>query len=209
MPHRMIVREIKAMASAFRWLRDHTGRACFYIVFAMVLLSPFEYWAVLSIPDSTDYFLQEVSSAKEGPDGRDYIYVGDDLQIKAYNWRHKTKAMFGGTCWIWVDRVRENVGGKHDKQRTVIQGLAQQFSGDGIIRRTTWPVEPARITITPEWFDDPEVDEQEMDIFTTGYFICNPLDRIRYRLGIERMHHNAQGEPERERTRVVLRRKPT
>jgi hypothetical protein len=163
---------------------------------------PFEYWAIVSIPDSTDYFLQKITSAVTGSDGRRYIYVGDDLHITAYNWRH----ILNGTCWIWVDRNRENVGGKFAGKRTVIQGLAQQFVGDGIIRQTSWPIEPVHIPITSDWFDDPNVDEQEMDIFTTGYYNCNPLDQIRIALGIPRVHHNAKGLPERVRSRVVLRR---
>ena len=147
-------------------------------------------------------FCKGVDSSVVGPDGRHYIYVGDDLHVSAYNWRH----IKNGTCLIWVERNRENVGGRFAGKRTIIQELQQQFVGDGIIRRTSWPVAPARIPITEHWFDDTAVDEQEMDIFTSGYFECNPLDEIRLAFGFPRMHHNAKGLPERERTRVVLRR---
>jgi hypothetical protein len=177
---------------------------CTWIVCLMVLFSPFIYWAIVSWPDSTDYFLQEVDSAKAGPDGRDYIYVGDQLHVTAYNWRHK----INGTCLINVDRVRENVGGKYNGKRHLLQRLEQYPTGDGIIRRTSWPLDPVKIMVTEDWFDDPEATEQEMDIFTTGDFNCNPLDRIRIALGIPRLHHDGQGHPWREKTRVVLKRKP-
>lgn len=189
------------MVQVFR--RERVSRISFYIVLAAVLLSPFEYWAVISIPDSTDYFLQTVDSASKGGDGRGYIYVGDSLHVSAYNWRHK----LNGSCTIRVYRNRENVGGKFDGQRTVMQDLYQQFVGDGVIRRTSWPLAPEKISITEDWFDDPEATEQEMDIFTTGWYQCNPLDQIRLWAGVPRVHHNANGDPERERTRVVLRRK--
>lgn len=173
----------------------------FYIFAAQIVLLPFLYWYIISIPDSTDYFLQRVDSAKS-VDGKNVVYVGDDLHIVAYNWRH----IVNGTCWIWVERNRENVGGKFAGRRHVMEALPQQFIGDGIIRQTSWPIAPKRILITEDWFDDNSVDEQDMDVFTTGYFDCNPLDRIRIALGIPRLHHNAKGQPERERTRITLRR---
>ena len=179
-----------------------TCHFCFWFVILLVLMSPIIYWAIISIPDSTDYFLQEVSSAKPGPNGDMYIFVGDDLRVRAYNYRH----LVNGTCLIHVERVRENVGGKYAGRATVMQEVDQQFVGDGIVRRTTWPLAPERIHIDASWFDDPNVNEQAMDIYTRGTFECNPLDRLRMWLGFPRVHHDGEGHPYRERTRVVLRR---
>jgi hypothetical protein len=167
-----------------------------------LLFSPLVYLVALSWPDSTDYFLQEVDSAKVGPDGRKYIYVGDNLHVSAYNYRH----LVNGTCVIDVWRGRENVGGKFDGLRTAFQFVQQAFVGDGVIRRTSWPIAPNVIPVTEEWFDDPTVDEQEMDIFTWGTYNCNALDSIRVALGFPRVHHDGQGNPQREKTRVVLKR---
>lgn len=203
MPMRWIRREWKAFKCLFIRFRNSTERSAFWVLFFMALLAPLEYMAIISIPDSTDYFLQEVDSATKLDDGRNAIYVGDNLHVVAYNWRHK----LNGTCTIRVNRVRENVGGKYDKKRTAFQTLDQQFVGDGIIRRTSWPLAPATIPITEAWFDDPSATEQEMDIFTTGWYKCNWLDVLRVWAGVPRLHHNANGDPERERTRVVLRRK--
>lgn len=207
---RFIRNEWAALARTCKAVKKRGQSPAFYILLTMVVLSPFEYWAIVSIPDSTDYFLQAVDSAKRGDDGRDYIYVGDNLHVVAYNWRHK----LNGSCDIWVDRVRENFGGKFHRKRTVMQHVDQSFQGDGIIRRTSWPLAshnpplPSEvIPITESWFDDPEAQEQEIDIFTTGWFDCNPLDSFRVWAGFPRMHRNAALEPERERTRVVLRRK--
>ena len=188
--------------TAFRVFRRSVAPACFWILLALILLSPVEYWAIVSWPDSTDYFLQEVDSAKIGPDGRHYIFVGDDLHVRAFNWRH----LINGTCLLSVDRWRENVGGKYDGKRSLMQHVDQQFVGDGIYRRTSWPLAPQRIQITSDWFDDPAATEQVIDIFTTGTYDCNPLDHLRLALGIPRVHHDGQGRPEREHTRVVLRR---
>lgn len=182
--------------------RQRADPICFWVVVIVAALSPLEYWAILSIPDSTDYFLQQVVSSKSD-DGRDYIYVGDNLHVTAYNWRHR----INGNCLIHVDRNRETVGGKFHGKRTTFQSLDQKFIGDGFIRRTSWPILPAVVKITEDWFDDPEAQEQEIDIFTTGTFNCNALDSLRLWLGIPRVHHNAAGAPERERTRVVLKRK--
>jgi hypothetical protein len=184
-------------------IRHHILMTCMWIVIAMILLSPFEYWAIVSWPDSSDYFLQEVDSATKGADGRDYIYVGDDLHVSAYNWRHK----LNGNCDISVDRVRQNVGGRFDGKRHIMQHVDQQLNGDGFIRSTSWPLAPVRIPVTADWFDDENADEQEMDIFTSGFYKnCNLLDVIRTHLGFPRVHHDGQWNPEREHTRVVLRR---
>ncbi len=183
----------------FKWLKWLGLVACAAAVIFLVWII---YLAIIDIPDSTDYFLQEVDSSERGVDDRDYIYVGDNLHIRAYNWRHKRN----GTCLIGVDRMRENVGGKFDGKRHLIQHVDQYFAMDGIIRQTSWPIGDVTIPITKDWFDDEEAEEQEMDIFTTGYFDCDFLDQIRLKLGVPRVHHNGEGLPERERTRVVLRR---
>ena len=177
-------------------------KVCFWIVVLQIIFSPLIYYAILNVHDSTDYFLQEVSTAKKGPDGRDYIYVGDPILIKAYNWRH----LVNGTCFLEVSRVRQNVGGKFDGKKTEFQFVGQAFVGDGIIRRTSWPIPPVEIKITEDWFDDPEAEEQEMDIWTEGPYECNILDTIRKKLGIPRMMSDGRGNPFREKTRVVLKR---
>jgi hypothetical protein len=46
-----------------------------------------------------------------------------------------------------------------------------------------------------------------MDIFTAGPYECNVLDKIRKKLGVPRMMHDAKLNPWREKTRVVLVRK--
>lgn len=181
------------------------SRVCVWIVVLLIVCSPLIYYAILSWPDSTDYFLQEVASAKRGPDGRDYIYVGDPILIKAYNWRHK----INGTCFLDVSRVRENVGGKFDGKKTTFQFVNQYFVGDGLIRQTSWPIPPVVIKVDDSWFDDPDAEEQEMDIWTEGPYNCNPLDAIRKKLGIPRMMSDGQGHPWREKTRVVLKRHKT
>ena len=188
--------------TAFRNFRIAVSPFCFWIVLVLILMAPFEYWAIVSWPDSTDYFLQEVDSAVVGPDGRRYIFVGDNLHVRAYNWRH----LINGTCLLSVDRIRENVNGPFAGKRTLMQHVDQQFVGDGIIRRTSWPISPQQIRITSDWFDDHQATEQELDIYTTGTYDCNLLDRIRLALGIPRIHHDGEGHPWRERTRVVLRR---
>lgn len=185
-----------------RRFRKYADPFCFWLVVAMIVLSPIEYLAIVSWPDSTDYFLQEVVSAVHGPDDRKYIYVGDDLLVKAFNYRH----LINGTCLLSVDRFRENVGGKFDKKRTLIQQVDQYFVGDGKIRQTSWPIRPEVITVTEAWFDDPEAEEQEMDIYTTGVYDCNFLDFIRKALGFPRIMHDGVGNDFREKTRVVLRR---
>jgi len=145
-------------------------KICFWIVLLQIILSPFIYWAILNVHDSTDYFLQEVASAKKGADGRDYIYVGDPILIKAYNWRH----LVNGTCFLEVSRVRQNVGGKYDGKKTTFQFVGQAFVGDGKIRQTSWPIPPVVIKVDESWFDDPDAEEQEMDIWTEGPYECNP-----------------------------------
>ncbi len=186
------------------FLRKHIYPVCFWVVVAMIVLSPLEYDAIVSWPDSTDYFLQTVDSAVHGPDGRNYIYVGDNLHVKAYNFRHHVN----GTCLLHVNRIRQNVGGKYDGKMHRFQQVDQYFVGDGIIRQTSWPIFPSVISITEDWFDEPSADEQEMDIYTAGTYDCNVLDRIRQWLGIPRVMHDGEGNPWREKTRVVLRRKP-
>ena len=174
----------------------------FWVFCVLLICLPITYWASLNgFGDSTDYFLQEVSSSVKGPDGRHYIYVGDDLRVTAYNYRHEVN----GSCFIEVDRLRQNVGGKFAGRRHLMQRVEQRFVGDGKIRRTSWPIAPERITITEDWFDDPEAEEQEMDIFTTGTFYCNPLDWFWLKIGRPRVHHDQDENPEREHTRVVLR----
>lgn len=175
-------------------------RVCFWIVLAQIVLSPLIYYAIISWPDSTDYFLQEVSSSVKGQDGRDYIVVGDPILIKAYNYRH----LINGTCLLEVDRIRKNVGGKYDGKETVFQHVQQYFVGDGIIRRTSWPIPPVVVKVTDDWFDDPDATEQPMDIFTAGPYECNFLDKIRKWVGYPRMMHDAKLNPWREKTRVVL-----
>lgn len=182
-------------------------RVCFWIVVAAIVLFPLEYLFVMSIPDSTDYFLQEVDSAVKGEDGRDYIYVGDPIHIKAFNFRRLAPSLFNdGKCFLDVDRIRKNVGGNYDGKETVFQFVRQQFVGDGIIRQTSWPIPPTVIKITDDWFDDPDSDEQEMDIYTAGPYDCNILDHIRMKLGFPRMMHDGKWNPWREKTRVVLKR---
>ena len=175
-------------------------------VTASVVLAPLvylTYLAIISWPDSTDYFLQRIDSAMPGPDGKSYIYVGDTLHASAYNFRHR----INGTCLIHVDRIRENVGGTHDGETTIFQHVEQFFVGDGIIRQTSWPIAPVTIPITKDWFDDESSDEQDMDIYTAGTYECNQLDLIRIKLGIPRLLHDGEGHPYREKTRVTLKRR--
>jgi hypothetical protein len=176
---------------------------CAWVVTLGLLLTPVGYLAVISWPDSTDYFMQEVASAKKGPDGRNYIYVGDELHVTAYNYRH----LINGTCVIDVWRGRQNVGGKYDGKRTAFQFVQQAFVGDGKVRKTAWPIVPETIMITEDWFDDPTATEQEMDIFTWGTYNCNILDNVRMQLGFPRVLHDGERNPWREKTRVVLKRK--
>lgn len=182
-------------------------RFCFWIVVTAIILFPFEYLAIMSLPDSTDYFLQEVDSSVTGPDGRNYIYVGDNIHIKAYNWRRLPPALFNdGKCLLDVSRVRANVGGKFDGKKTEFQFVQQQFVNDGNIRLTSWPIPPVYVKITDDWFDDPDADEQEMDIWTEGPYDCNIVDHIRKSLGFPRMMHDNHWNPWRHKTRVVLKR---
>lgn len=191
----------RAFISFRHWVEPY----CFYLVLLTIAWSPVIYWAAVnSFGDSTDYFFQSVESAEPGPDGRNYIYVGDNIRITAINHRHRVN----GSCLLEVDRVRENVGGKFDGQKHVFQHVQQQFPGDGEPRRTSWPIPPIYIRVDESWFDDPTAIEQEMDIYTAGTYECNPLDSFWLFIGWPRMMHDFKWNEERERTRVVLTRRP-
>ena len=147
---------------------------CLYLVLLMLIASPVEYFAILNcLGPSTDYFDESVASARH-IDGESYIQVGDDLVVKAEVIRHR----INGTCRLAVWRVRQNVGGKFDGRISLLQYIEQNFVGDGQFRHTSWPIPPTRIVVTENWFDDPNVAEQTIDIFVIARYYCNFLDDL-------------------------------
>jgi hypothetical protein len=122
---------------------------------------------------STNYFNQSVASAIRGPDGRDYIRVGDNFLVKSEVIRHR----LNGLCVLDVWRVRENVDGAHAGDIHLLQFIKQSFVGDDEFRHTSWPIPPAKIVVGEDWFDGPDVQEQTLDVFVVGRYNCNVLDR--------------------------------
>jgi hypothetical protein len=134
---------------------------------------------------STSYFDQVVASAHKGRDGKEYIYPGDQILIRADIIRHS----FNGTCHLGVWRVRENIGGPDDGAIHLMQHVDQEFIGDGLFRHTSWPIAPAQIVVDKSWFDDPATTRQTLDMFVVGRYYCNFLDYL-----MPRFLHSADGD---------------
>lgn len=148
---------------------------CCYILAAIFVLIPFEYFFALNYHGpSTNYFNQVVVSAMQGDDKRSYIYVGDAFRVAAEVVRHRVN----GSCHLSVWRVRQNIGGIFNGRISLIQHVDQAFIGDGEFRHTSWPIPPDKITVTEAWFDDPAADEQVIDVFVIARYYCNFLDDV-------------------------------
>lgn len=148
---------------------------CSLIVLLAILGSPLWYFFIVNaMGASTDYFDQSITTAKQDHDGQSVLHVGDPFRVHAGVIRH----LVNGSCQLAVWRVRENVGGKFDGRINLLQYIDQTFVGDGVFRHTSWPLPPIAITVTDNWFDDPDAKEQTMDVFVIARYYCNMVDDV-------------------------------
>ena len=190
---------------------------CFWVVLLEVVLAPVEYLATLNAyGSSTDYFNQYVASAEHGPNGQDFVTVGDDFLVRAEIIRHRVN----GTCQLSVNRVRENVGGRLPGAIHLIQHVDQNFVGDGAFRYTSWPIPPAKIVVGDDWIE-PGAAQQVIDVFVVGRYYCNVLDRVfprflrgddggdpgRHQVGFDIPGWDSQDHEEGNHSRVTVKRR--
>ncbi len=143
---------------------------------------PIGYVAMLNmLGPSTEYFNPVIGTALKGPDGRDYVFLGDEFYVLISIVRHKTN----GNCQFIIKRYAEPTEGVDKGKPKLISTDTLQFVGRNELRNTRWPQPPDKLYLKNIVDEDnkpvgpllPEgVEEQETDFYVIGRYYCNVLD---------------------------------
>jgi hypothetical protein len=157
-----------------------------WIVLGQIILFPVIYLAVLNaIGPSTEYHNPQIGTAERGPDGTQYVYLGEEF----YVWISIVRHRLNGSCLFDIRRYAEVVGGPRNGRMYLISKAELQFVGQNEMRRTRWPVPEEKYILgyavndnNEPQFDMPllphGVDEREFTFYVVGRYYCNALDYI-------------------------------
>ena len=195
--------------NAWRRVLRPLERGAFWIVVLAIILSPVLYTAMLNwLGPSTEYHDPVIGTAVKGPDGKDYVYVGDEFYVWITIVRHK----LNGNCLFEIERFAEATDGPNKGVRRLISKTALQFIGQNELRRTRWPVPSEAYILGYEvdkqskpQLDKPllpdGVDQQEFEFYVVGRYFCNFLDYL-----IPRHIQGGQKPDETPRVRAIVKR---
>lgn len=194
-----------------RSLRPSDGicRVAFWILFAFIITSPISYVVILNwLGPSTEYHNPEIATATRGPDGKLYVYLGDEFWVNIFVVRHATN----GNCHFKIRRYAEPLDGLQAGRKFLVSVAELQFVGQNEMRRARWPSPPDKYILgyavneqNEPQYDKPllpdGVDELEYLFYVQGRYFCNFLDYI-----IPRYIQGGPREDETAHVRAVVKR---
>ncbi len=136
-----------------------------------------------SLGPSTAYYNPQIATALQGPDGRKYVFLGDDFYVWISVVRHERN----GNCYFHIHRYAEATDGPDKGKPKLISEEGLQFVGRNELRQTRWPQPPTKLVLQYELDEEgnivgpllPDgVEEQETDFYVVGRYYCNALDYI-------------------------------
>jgi len=184
-------------------------RVALWIVAVQILLSPVIYTALLNaVGPSTQYRNPQIATAEPGPDGKQYVYLGEEFYVWITVIRHR----LNGNCLFEIRRYAEVASGPRVGKAFLISAVSLQFVGQNELRRTRWPQPSERYFLgyAVDEENDPlytqpllpdGVDEEHFAFYVRGRYYCNFLDYL-----IPRYIQGGNQPDETERVYAVLRR---
>jgi hypothetical protein len=161
------------------------------------------------IGPSTEYHNPVIATAERGPDGRNYVYLGEEFYVRMFIVRHE----INGNCHFKIRRYAEALGGSNAGKPILISVAELQFLGRNDMYTVRWPSPPDKYILGYGVDDNNEYvfekpllvegeDEIEFVFYVKGRYYCNFLDYV-----IPRYIQGGPRQDETAHVRAVVKRK--